>query len=45
MLAIVQDNYGSGKALELRQVERPVSGSTRCWSASVRLASTQPTGP
>ena len=26
MLAIVQDNYGSGEALELRQVERPRIG-------------------
>jgi NADPH:quinone reductase-like Zn-dependent oxidoreductase len=26
MLAIVQDNYGSGEALELRQVERPAIG-------------------
>ncbi len=37
MQAIVQDNYGSAEVLQLRDIEQARrSGSTRCWSASVR---------
>jgi hypothetical protein len=44
MQAIVQDHYGSGEALELREIERPGIGAHDVWSVSVRPASTRPTG-
>ena len=44
MQAIVQDNYGSGRALELREIERPRIGDHEVLVRVRAAASTPPTG-
>ena len=39
MKAIVQDHYGSEESLQLDDVERPRSATTRSWSASMQRQS------
>jgi hypothetical protein len=44
MRAIVQDRYGDLDVLELRDIDRPVPRTTRCWCGCRRPASTGATG-
>jgi hypothetical protein len=44
MKAIVYHEYGSPDVVELKDIDKPLSKTMRCWYAFTRLRSTASTG-